>query len=118
MRSRLARRGLLAFGALLITGLILLAALPLIASTQIVRDRIAYELSAWSGYRVTLGQGPVVGLADLSRPSERRPADRMARGPGPAVLEAEQVELDLSAWPRCAARCPSRASTWCGLCFV
>lgn len=98
MRSRLARRGLLAFGALLITGLILLAALPLIASTQIVRDRIAYELSAWSGYRVTLGQGPVVTVwptfrAHLSdvQLTEWREAS------GPAVLEAEQVELDLSA---------------------
>lgn len=98
MRSTLARRGLLAVGALLITGLVLLAALPLIASTQIVRDRIAYELSAWSGYRVTLGQGPVISVwptfrAHLSdvQLTEWREAS------GPAVLEAEQVELDLSA---------------------
>lgn len=99
MRSRLARRGLLAIGALLIAGLILVAALPWIASTQIVRDRIAYELSAWSGYRVTLGQGPVLSVwpsfrAHLSdvRLTEWRDAE------GPAVVEAEQVDLDLSAW--------------------
>lgn len=99
MRSGLARRGLLAIGALLIAVLILVAALPWIASTQIVRDRIADELSAWSGYRVTLGQGPVLSVwpsfrAHLSdvRLTEWRDAE------GPAVVEAEQVELDLSAW--------------------
>lgn len=99
MRSRLARRGLLAFGALLITGLILLAALPLIASTQIVRDRIAYELSAWSGYRVTLGQGPVVTVWPTFRAhlSDVQLTEWREASSGPAVLEAEQVELDLSA---------------------
>jgi AsmA protein len=42
-------------GAIVVIAALLLAAVPYVASTQIVRDRIAQELSQWSGYRVTLG---------------------------------------------------------------
>lgn len=42
-------------GAIVVIAALILAALPFVASTQIVRDRIAQELTEWTGYRVTLG---------------------------------------------------------------
>ena len=42
-------------GAIVLIAALILAALPFVASTQIVRDRIAQELTEWTGYRVTLG---------------------------------------------------------------
>lgn len=98
MKSRLARRGLLALGVVVIVGVALVAALPLIASTQIVRDRIAYELSVWSGYRVTLGQAPALSVWPSFRAhlTDVRLTEWSA-AEAPPVLEAERVEMDLSA---------------------
>jgi AsmA protein len=97
MTSRLARRGLLAVSVLLIAGLLLVAALPLIASTQIVRDRIASELSAWSGYRVTLGQAPAVSVWPSFRAYLTNvELTEWREAAGPPVIEAEEIELDLS----------------------
>ena len=39
---------------------IVLAAVPYVASTRIVRDRIAFEIGAWSGYRVEIGAPPTI----------------------------------------------------------
>lgn len=74
------------------------AVLPFLASTQIVRDRIAEEMSAWSGYRVLLGSAPEIRvwptfhavLKDVTL------VDWDA-GAEPPVLRAERVEIDLSA---------------------
>ncbi|WP_318612233.1 AsmA-like C-terminal region-containing protein [Mesorhizobium sp. BAC0120] len=80
-----------------IVAAMIVAVLPLIASTRIVQDRIALEMSAWSGYRVELGAAPDIQiwpsfkavLNDVSlsdwEDSSRRP-----------VLDAETVELELS----------------------
>lgn len=97
MPKNMFKKGIWAFAALAVAAVLMLAALPFIASTQIVRDRIAIEMSAWSGYRVELGGTPDIeiwpfrailtnvtlsGWGDL----ERKP-----------VIVAERVEIDLSA---------------------
>ncbi len=74
------------------------AALPYVASTRIVRDRIAWELGAWSGYRVAIEGAPRIViwpkfravLTDVTL-SDWTQAD------APPVIEAESVEIDLSA---------------------
>lgn len=97
MPSSLVRKGIWAAAAIAVAAFLMLAALPFIASTQIVRDRIAIEMSAWSGYRVELGAAPDiefwpfraildnVTLSGWSDPS-RKP-----------VVVAERVEVELSA---------------------
>lgn len=96
MASNLARYGLWIVGGMLVTAAAVIAALPYVASAQIVSDRIALEVSAWSGYRVELGTAPEievwpfravlrnVTLSGWFDP-ERRP-----------VITAEKVEIDLS----------------------
>lgn len=80
-----------------VVALALAAALPLVASTQIVRDRIAQELSAWTGYRVRLAAAPEIRIwpsfgARLAGISFSEP------GPdGATILSADRMELDLSA---------------------
>ncbi|GHC67727.1 AsmA family protein [Limoniibacter endophyticus] len=71
--------------------------LPYIASTQIVRDRIALEMSSWSGYRVELGQPAQLKvfpnfnavLGDV-RFSEWQDLDRKP------IVTAEKIEITLS----------------------
>lgn len=81
---------------MLVLAAALIAALPYVASAQLVRDRIALEVSAWSGYRVDLGAAPEIEvwpfraiLRDVALSGwfdpERRP-----------VMTAEKVEIDLS----------------------
>lgn len=99
MQRSTVKKGAAALLAVVIVALAFVAALPWLASTQIVRDRIAYELSLWSGYRVDLGEAPHVAVwpsvtARLSDVSLYDWTDRE----GPPVVEAEQVEIDLSAW--------------------
>lgn len=75
-----------------------IAALPYIASTRIVRDRIAWEMSAWSGFRVTIGDDPQIEvwpkfhaiLTDVT-------LSRWTAADAAPVLQAERVEIDLSA---------------------
>lgn len=72
-------------------------ALPFIASTQIVRDGIARQLSAWSGYRVSLGAAPQIHVW----PSFSADLNNVTLSPwqegAPPAIEAEQVRVDLSA---------------------
>ncbi len=97
MRTGLVKRGLLAFGTLLLAVALLIALLPLIASTQIVRDRIAFELGAWSGYRVTLGEGPEIGVWPSFKARLRNVEFTNWMDPGePPAIEAELIEVDLS----------------------
>src|SRR4029453_6204731 len=98
MPSPMVKRGIWAVGTAIVVLALLVALFPLIASTQILRDRIALEMSAWSGYRVSLGAAPEINVfptfrATLNnvtlsdwRDTQRRP-----------VIEAERVEIDLSA---------------------
>ncbi|MDZ5699597.1 AsmA-like C-terminal region-containing protein [Chelativorans sp. M5D2P16] len=98
MPVSLARRSLWAVGIVVVLTILTVIALPLIASTQIVRDGIAYQLSAWSGYRVRLEETPNLRvwptfqavLNDVS-------LSEWGNGDPVPVLEAERVEVDLSA---------------------
>ncbi|MER8474670.1 AsmA family protein [Mesorhizobium sp. M0976] len=98
MPSPLIRRGIWAIGAAVIVIALVVAALPLIASTRIVRDRIAWEMSAWSGFRVTIDGAPRIEvwpnfraiLSDVT-------LSQWTETDAPPVIEAERVEVDLSA---------------------
>ncbi len=98
MQGQVVRRTIIGLAALIVVGVGLVLALPWIASTQLVRDRIAYELSAWSGYRVQLGQAPHIDVwptfsAHLSNVALYEWGAHDSR----PVLEAERVDIDLSA---------------------
>lgn len=97
MPSSIARKSIWGIIVVAAIAVIVVAALPWIASTRLVRDRIALEMSALSGYRVELANAPEVhiwptfravlndvSLSDWDDPG-RRP-----------VLDAESVELELS----------------------
>ena len=99
MQGRVVKRAIIGFAVLIAVGAALVLALPWIASTQIVRDRIAYELSAWSGYRVQLGQAPRIDVwptfsAHLSNVALYEWGSNDSR----PVLEAERVDIDMSAF--------------------
>ncbi|OBQ62650.1 AsmA family protein [Mesorhizobium erdmanii] len=98
MPSSLIRRGVWTIGAAVIVIALVVAALPLIASTRIVRDRIAWEMSAWSGFRVAIEGSPRIEVwpnfrAILTDVTLSKWTDTDA----PPVVEAERVEIDLSA---------------------
>ena len=72
-------------------------ALPLLASTRLVRDSIAVELSQWSGYRVSIGAAPEIGVwpgfrAKLSNVT----LSEWASADGRPTITIEELELDLS----------------------
>ncbi|QPC94754.1 AsmA family protein [Mesorhizobium sp. INR15] len=98
MPSSLIRRGVWAIGVAVIVIALVVAALPLIASTRLVRDRIAWEMSAWSGFRVTIEGSPRIEvwpkfraiLSDVT-------LSQWTETDAPPVIEAERVEIDLSA---------------------
>ena len=97
MRILTVRKGLAAFAVLVVLALFAVAALPWIASTQIVRDRIAYELGLWSGYRVSLGAGPALDVwPGFKATLDNVAFHEWAGGDKPPVLEAERLELSLS----------------------
>jgi AsmA protein len=98
MSSRVIRRGIWVLIAVVVTGAVAVALLPAVASTQLVRDRIAQELSMLSGYRVTLGSAPRIDVwprfsAILDEVSFT-PWDGSGR---PPALTAERVVVELSA---------------------
>lgn len=81
--------GLLALGAV---------ALPYAASTRLVRDRIAHEMSEWSGLEVSIGAAPEISVwpdlqANLTDVTLSRPG---SAGKTPEIT-AERVEIELSA---------------------
>lgn len=78
---------------------VIVAALPLIASTQIVRYRIAQEMSAWSGYRVILGSSPEIRVWPTFRAvlNNVTLSEWGTDGRSP-VIQADRVEIDLSAF--------------------
>lgn len=96
--SVLIRRGIFALVAIASLAALSLAALPVVASTQLVRNRIAIELSAWSGFRVAIASTPQIEVwptfkAVLNGVTLYQWGD----WDNPAVIEAERVEIDLSA---------------------
>jgi AsmA protein len=98
MPSKTAKRTIWIIAGLAIFALVFIASIPYIASTQIVRNRIASELSAWSGYRVVLSGTPRIHvwptfhaeLADVSLQHWGAPD-------APPVLRSERIDIELSA---------------------
>lgn len=83
-------------GAAAVVALVVMA-LPFVAATQIVRDRIALEMSAWSGYNVAIGAPPEIEIWPSFRAiltdvtfSEWNATDK-------PVVEAGRMEIELSA---------------------
>lgn len=92
------RKAIVALAVLLVLALLATAALPWLASTQIVRDRISYELSRWSGYRVSLGEAPVLDVWPGFKATLNDVAfHEWSNAGAPPVLEAERLEVSLSA---------------------
>jgi AsmA protein len=94
----LARKAAWSSGIVAVIALLLMIGLPLIASTQIVRDGIANQMSAWSGYRVRLDDSPDIEVWPTFRAvlNDVTLLDWNTRDPQP-VIEASRVEVELSA---------------------
>lgn len=90
------KKGIAALALLLLLALLFVTILPWIASTQIVRDRIAYELSLWSGYRVALGEAPQLEVWPAFRATLRDVSFHEWSGESQAVLEADRLVVSLS----------------------
>lgn len=71
-------------------------ALPFVASNQIVRDRVAQELSSWSGFEVTISGDPEIEVWPRFR-AILRDVDMRAPGGSSPTVEAERMEIELSA---------------------
>lgn len=97
MPSRLIRTSVLTLAAGALVILAAIAIIPFIASTQIVRDRIALELSMWSGYRVTLGGAPEIDIWPF-RANLTDVTFAEWGGDGQPVIQADAIEADLSAF--------------------
>jgi AsmA protein len=98
MPSLTGRKGVLAFAVGVSLAVALVVSLPLIASTQIVRSRVAQELSAWSGYRVSLGEAPEIKVWPTFRAVLKNVGFREWAGEAgaPPVLRADVIEMQLS----------------------
>ncbi|WP_258045621.1 AsmA family protein [Mesorhizobium sp. NBSH29] len=70
---------------------------PMVASTRLVSDRIALEMSAWSGYRVSVGAPPEVTFFPIVKATLRNVtlSDWRDTDAKP-IVDAERVEVDLS----------------------
>lgn len=94
LRAR--RRWLLSLvGVLAALAVFLYVIVPFIASTRIVKERIAFELSAWSGYQVSIDADPAIRLFPFRAVLNDVKLSEWTRG-GPSVLAADQVVIDLS----------------------
>lgn len=98
MPSPLIRRSIWAISAAALVVALIIATLPLLASTRIVRDRIAYEMSSWSGYRVTIGAAPEIRVWPSFRAILTNVTlAKWGQPDSAAVISAERVEIKLSA---------------------
>lgn len=97
MPGSAAARGIWAIAIALVVVAIVAIGLPYVASNLILREGIARQLSAWSGYRVTLQSAPTIHVW----PSFSADLDNVVLSPwdpdAPPAIEAEQVHVDLSA---------------------
>ncbi len=97
MPSSFVRKLVIALAAALAAAVLIVVALPYVASTQLVRDRVAQELSMWSGYRVEIGAPAEIQLwpsfrARLSNVSFYPWTDANA----PPALMADAIEANMS----------------------
>jgi len=97
MPSRLIRRLVLALAAAILLLVAVIAIVPFVASTQIVRDRIAFELSMWSGYQVTLGQAPQIDIWPVFRANLAEVTFSEWNG-GQPVIQADAIGAEMSAF--------------------
>ncbi|MBN9236754.1 MULTISPECIES: AsmA family protein [Phyllobacteriaceae] len=98
MPSPLIWRAIWAVAIAVIVAVLAFVAVPYFASNRIVRDRIAWEMSAWSGFRVTIDGTPEIEIwpqfrAILTGVTLSNWSDDKA----PPVMQADRVEIDLSA---------------------
>jgi AsmA protein len=96
MPSPWIRRAILALSAIVIVVALAVGALPYFASTQIVRDRIAWEMSAWSGFRVAIDGSPKIEVWPLRAILTDVTLSQWTDTDAPPVLKAERVEISLS----------------------
>ncbi|MEP9370781.1 AsmA family protein [Mesorhizobium sp. KR1-2] len=98
MPSPLVRRSIWVVGVAALVVALVIALVPFLASTRIVRDRIAYELSSWSGYRVNIDAAPVIKVwPTFSAVLTNVSMTPWGTTDHPPVIEAERVEIKLSA---------------------
>lgn len=98
MPSARARRSIWLLAALAAIVLAFVVLLPYAASTQIVRNRIAQEVSAWSGYRVALRGAPQIEIWPTFRAVLNDVAFyEWGKSDAPPVLLANRIQIDLSA---------------------
>ncbi|WP_353646008.1 AsmA family protein [Mesorhizobium sp. WSM2239] len=98
MPSPIVRRSIWGIGIAVLLAVLIALLLPTIASTRIVRDRIALEMSSWSGYRVSIGAPPEIEVWPTFRAilTDVRLSPWQSSS-GPPVIAAERVEIELSA---------------------
>lgn len=97
MRSSFVKKGAVALAGLVLAVLAVTVTLPWLASTRLVQDRIALELSLWSGYRVSLGKAPVIDVWPTFKATLDDVSFREWSNPeAPAVLEADRLDVTLS----------------------
>ncbi|MGH6761878.1 MAG: AsmA family protein [Phyllobacterium sp.] len=86
---------MIGIAALFIAGLF--AILPSIVSAELIRSRLAYEISAWTGYEVELHQAPQLSFFPIFRAALN---DVTISQPGlddaPPLMTADRIEVNLS----------------------
>jgi AsmA protein len=97
MPSTAARKIVWAAVAIVLVAALVFVTLPLLASTQIVRYRIAQEMEALTGYRVTLGSAPEIRVWPSFHGILRNVTLSEWGSDNRPVVEADQVDIDLSA---------------------
>lgn len=77
---------------------VLAVAIPYVASTRIVRDRVAQEIGAWSGYRVKIEGSPRIDVWPRLR-AVLRDVSFSDAGPGGerSIGTVERIDIELSA---------------------
>lgn len=98
MPSPTIRRVVLAGIVLAFAVIAVVAIIPYIAATQLVRDRIAFELSMWSGYKVTLGSAPQIDIWPVFRAELADVTFSEWEGSPQPVVHADEIETGLSAF--------------------
>jgi len=99
MSQALAKKTIWAAAVAFVLGIfVIFIGLPFVASTQLVRDRIAQQMTAWTGYRVSIDEAPDVHVWPTFRAvlKDVRLQGWTETSEQP-VLEAEEIEVDLSA---------------------
>ncbi|TAN10366.1 MAG: AsmA family protein [Rhizobiaceae bacterium] len=97
MPSKAAKKIMWAALVAILAAAVIFVTLPLLASTQIVRYRIAQEMEALTGYRVTLGDAPEIRIWPSFHGVLKNVTLSEWGSDNQPVVEADQVDIDLSA---------------------